>query len=119
MLREDGMAVRETRFWTYNQNNSGGSFDHDAKRGIGYCVAVEAHDAAHADQRAEQIGLYFDGCESGMDCECCGDRWYSAYGEGSEAPENYGKPMAGGWGIPSYVHYLDGRVEERGEQVSA
>ena len=28
---------------------------------------------------AEDIGLYFDGVEQGMDCSCCGDRWYRAW----------------------------------------
>lgn len=85
----------QTKFFTFIQNNSGGSFDHDAKAGIGYRVAIEAVDATHAKARASQIGLYFNGCDSGRDCSCCGE------------------PLKGGWGIPSYVHYLDGRILAR------
>lgn len=102
-----------TKFFTYNQNNSGGNFHHDKERGIGYAVVVEAHDSIDADNRAENIGIYFDGCASGMDCDCCGDRWCPAYGKGDDEPLRYGKPVTGGWGIPSYIHYLDGRVERR------
>jgi hypothetical protein len=99
-------------FYTFNQNNSGGSFDHDPNAGIGYCVCVEAANETDANQRAEQIGLYFNGCDSGMDCDCCGDRWYEQWREeGDETPTLYGKPLTGGWGLPSYIHYLDGRVE--------
>lgn len=99
-------------FYTYDQNNSGGGFDHYPASGIGFRVVIEAVSAADADRKAEAIGLYFNGCDSGMDCDCCGDRWHPAYGEGSEQPEQYGKPITGGWGIPSYIHYADGRVEE-------
>ncbi len=111
------MAKREvnTKFWTFNQNNSGGSFNHEPDRGIGYRVVVEALDAKDAVARAERIGLYFNGCDSGRDCSCCGDRWsdYMDEDDGTDTPTNgYGSdPVKGGWGIPSYIHYLDGRVE--------
>lgn len=69
-------------------------------------MVIEAHDTIHANARAEEIGLYFDGIEKGWDCECCGDRCYRAYDTCN--PEE----VKGGWGIPSYIHYLDGRVVE-------
>jgi hypothetical protein len=102
-------------FYTFSQNNSGGSFDHDAKAGIGYCVCVEATSPDEAVARAERIGVYFNGCDSGMDCPCCGDRWsdYLGKDDATAEPEKYGSPLTGGWGIPSYVHYLDGRIEAR------
>jgi len=105
----------ETKFFTFDQNNSGGSFDHEPNNGIGYCVCVEAIDYVHANARAEQIGVYFDGCDSGRDCDCCGNRWSRAYeyDNGDSEPTLYDKPLKGGWGIPSYVHYLDGRIEVR------
>lgn len=65
----------ETKWFHYRQNNSGGHFDYDPKEGISVNVYVEARDAKEADFRAEQIGIYFDGIENGMDCDCCGDRW--------------------------------------------
>lgn len=111
------MAV-ETRFFTYVQNNTGGSFDFYPKSGITHYVIVEAVDAAHADQRANAIGLYFNGCDDGRDCSCCGDRWCSAYGNGDEQPMVYDAPAAVYkprfiWidGPEIAVHYLDGRVE--------
>jgi hypothetical protein len=61
-------------FYTFFQNNSGGHF-------IGpHTVIVEANDAAEANEIAEEKGgVYFDGVIRGMDCECCGDRWYRVW----------------------------------------
>lgn len=94
----------ETKFYEYAQNNSGGSFEIDEGRGIGPRVWIEATNSDHANQRAESIGLYWDGVARGMDCACCGDRWTEAWrSEGVEAPEiEYGH---------AYVHHLDGRIE--------
>lgn len=39
-------------------------------------MAIEADSEEEAVQRSEQIGLYFNGVEQGIDCDCCGDRWY-------------------------------------------
>lgn len=113
-----GQQSVSTKFYTFVQNNSGGHFHHEPTSGIGYAVAVEALDVAHAKQRAEAAGVYFDGCSTGRDCACCGDRW-SAYmdeSDGTDSPEMYEAPLRGGWGIPSYVHYLDRRIEARSEQ---
>lgn len=66
----------QNKFFEFNQNNSGGTFITDASRGIGEYVIIEAADAKEANSLAQQKGLYFDGCESGQDCDCCGDRWY-------------------------------------------
>lgn len=63
------------RFFTYRQNNSGGSFVNDANKGISIVVVVEAYDKHHSNLRAQQIGLYFGG---DGDCPCCGDRWSEA-----------------------------------------
>lgn len=49
-------------FYTFAQNNSGGSF-----------------------VIAESIGIYFDGVECDLDCECCGDRW-SRYCDENDEP---------------------------------
>ena len=57
-------------WWQYDQNNSGGSYE-----GPACLVFVEATDAASADAIAQQHGIYFDGCDRGIDCACCGDRW--------------------------------------------
>jgi len=108
----------KTKFFAFRQNNSGGSFRHEPSEGIGLTVWVEAVDAAHANARAEIIGLYFDGCRSGIDCSCCGDRWNKVYSNDSgESPALYGESWREAkdgedatldWGIPSYIHRLNG-----------
>jgi hypothetical protein len=109
-------------FFEYQQNNSGGGFDFDTDEGISVIVIIEAPDADTADFKAQRIGIYFDGIDDGRDCDCCGDRWYSTYGEGHPVPSHYGTPLTeayvtewGKWapeGTPEgYVHYADGRVE--------
>lgn len=106
-------------FYQYRQNNSGGAFDFDKQRGISQHVIVEADTAADADDRAQKIGVYFDGCESGQDCSCCGDRWYEASSyNASEVPAIRGTPLEEATATmnwmeaePSaFVHYADGRV---------
>lgn len=76
-------------WYTFNQNNSGGSFHIDKKTGITVVVIVEADSAEEANDRAENIGLYFDGIG---DCPCCGDRWCSQCDddEGTKEPKIYG-----------------------------
>lgn len=97
-----------TKFYTVTQNNSGGFFDHEPAHGIGYALCVEATNPAHAEQRLQEI---VDNYPASRSCSCCGDRWSWWLEEGSEAPSLYGEPLTGGWGIPSYIHYLDGRIE--------
>ena len=107
-------------FYTYSQNNSGGSFVF--RRGISVFVIVEADSAAEANVRAEQIGLYFGG---EGDCECCGDRWYpySSTAKGDKWPSLHGKRVTTKataetlslfikWakGPEVFIHYKDGRV---------
>ena len=61
------------KFFKYSQNNSGGNFHVDDK--ICHNVIIEAESASEADDIAESLGCYFDGCSTGRDCSCCGDRW--------------------------------------------
>lgn len=103
-------------FFTFSQNNSGGSFEHEPNR-YGFATVIEAETAAQANSKAAELGLYFDGIS---DCPCCGWRWYEADDhDGTSEPKIYGQPLAkaaesdsrfGWWGLPIYVHYLDGRV---------
>lgn len=74
-----------TKFYTYRQNNSGGRFI-----GPALYVIVEANSSNVAMAIAEDHGVYFDGCQTGQDCSCCGDRW-SSWADEHDRPEIYGK----------------------------
>lgn len=99
------------RFYTYDQNNSGGIFHEDDD--VSEFVIIEALNAREANAIAETKGLYFDG--SG-DCPCCGDRWSSSWkgDEGDAEPLVYGTPAKeykSTWmEKPVRIHYLDGTV---------
>lgn len=106
--------MRKTRFFCYNQNNSGGAFSFDEEEGITVNVYVEAEDSDDANDRAEEIGLYFYGCDVGLDCECCGDRWMPAYGEGHTLEEVRNKHPRTKWekeGMEACIHFIDGSKE--------
>lgn len=56
--------------FVYRQNNSAGRF-------IGpKTITVVAETAEQANELAIAQGAYFNGVSKGLDCECCGDRWY-------------------------------------------
>jgi len=106
-----------SKFYTYNQNNSGGKFHFDEVAGITRYVVVEANDYKHADYLAERIGLYFDGYG---DCPCCGERWSTMWdeSEGKLLPMIYDNPVDKATGLrwmeegkEIVVHYLNGRKE--------
>lgn len=107
-----------TKFYTFMQNNSGGSFICDAA-GITGIVIIEARDENHAIERAENIGLYFNGVSDGLDCACCGDRWNTPWDEGTDEPMRYDKPVRGekvdtawmGSKPETAIHHIDGRIE--------
>ena len=63
-------------FFVYQQHNTGGSWVTTAA--LSKWVIIEAEDARQANSTAERIGMVFDGVEKGIDCACCGDRWYPA-----------------------------------------
>lgn len=108
----------ETKFYTYMQNNSGGYWQVDPNKGVAHIVIVEAIDSKDANNRAEKIGLYFDGWN---DCPCCGTRWDSQWGESdaTEIPTVYGQDpseyvndkWAKAFEKEVYVHYFDGQIE--------
>lgn len=104
-----------TKFYTYNQNNSGGCYRVNDK--VAHFVIIQAQSNNVADALAEDIGIYFDGCSTGDDCSCCGDRWTRSYREGTEQPEIYGKPALNFkddfWaGDKVYIYYLDGKIDK-------
>lgn len=102
-------------FYTFSQNNSGGSFTFNAEAGISHYVIIEADDLAEAMGKAEEIGLYFDGAG---DCPCCGNRWYEPW-EVSEKPEIYGEPVTEDWKCnkwmgdnpEAFIHYKNGKIK--------
>lgn len=106
-------------FYHISQNSSGGSFDFDLDRGITHHVVIEASSVEEAISRAESMGLYWDGVQDGVDCPCCGDRWYPPHdGDGEEFPHHHGTPVSEPALLPwmeagreCAVHYLDGRIE--------
>ncbi len=111
----------ETKFYCFNQNNSGGKFVKDKNSGIGEFVIIEATDYRDANSRAETIGIYFD---SKRDCSCCGSRWSEqcADSDGTEVPSIYDNDVTGlvyeekygSYGDPgvSYIHFMDDTVKE-------
>lgn len=108
----------QAKFYMFSQNNSGGAFDFDETAGIAPTVIIEALSYEDANERAEKLGLYFNGVENNIDCECCGDRWYPATAsDGDAVPSFYGTPLdqaeRPGRGKSSHmeacVHLMDGQ----------
>jgi len=67
------------KFYMFDQNNSGGHFIVNDE--VCHRVIIEADNKNEAIKKAEELGIYFNGCEEGIDCSCCGDRWYEPYDE--------------------------------------
>lgn len=104
-------------FYTFCQNNSGGYIHYDHDAGISEYVIVEAPDQQTACDRAVvEIGLYFNGCDLELDCECCGDRWYNSP-TGTDRPEIYREPPSERHGAV-YLHTLDGEFRNIGRPVN-
>lgn len=106
-------------FYTFEQNNSGGHFV--LTDDLTHFVIVEAKSEEEACEKLIALGAYFDGCEAGMDCRCCGDRWYPSCTERDtpmvkgQLPDQYGK---GEWemlwmepGREIVIHYENGKKE--------
>ena len=113
--------TNETRFFTFGQNNSGGVFN--LTDDVTHWVIIEAGEATEANAKLEHLGGYFNGCESGRDCDCCGDRWSAQWEEDAGEPEPliYGQTPAEYIADTSFlwmpegkevvIHYADGRKE--------
>jgi hypothetical protein len=61
--------------YVFRQNNSGGRFREDDVLAVN--MVIEANSEEQAMRRGGQLGIYFDGVRKGIDCDCCGDRWYT------------------------------------------
>ena len=49
-------------------------------RNKAYDVWVLAESEDEADELVQKYaGVYFQGIEKGLDCECCGNRWYRGF----------------------------------------
>lgn len=74
--------VPENKFYLYEQNNSEGVFQVD--HGVDINVIIEANNIYMANKIAKRHGVYFNGVDKNIDCDCCGDRW-------SDSPQAYDK----------------------------
>lgn len=96
----------KTKFYTFQQNNSGGS--HHIDSDVDSTVIIEAINATEANRKAQDIGIYFDGCYNGRDCSCCGDRWYEVDDcDGTDEPLWYSTPIREAK-VPCILYKYDG-----------
>ena len=99
-------------FFGFTQNNSGGWFEVDDSAGIGPEVWIESNNLDHAIRRALEIGLYFDGLQTGRDCSCCGARWSKPWEEDeSEDLPHIDPKYDFNWHDTDYIHTLDGTIK--------
>jgi len=73
MTQEKTLKMEKTKFYKFDQNNTGGSFVVNKK--LTHNVIVEAKSIKEATQIGKRMGIYFNGCDDDIDCPCCGDRW--------------------------------------------
>ena len=88
--------------YSFNQNNSGGYYTEPAK----HVIVKDARDEKHAAEIALDAGVYFDGVADGLDCDCCGDRWYPMahkYDHINEAIADASYSLCTGDRIPQWV----------------
>ncbi len=98
--------------YVFHQNNSGGYFTEPAKN----IIVKDASDSEQATEIALKAGMYFDGIMAGVDCECCGDRWYPMAEEFDTADDAiaYANKLDLGLdaNIPNYIIVDDLDVED-------
>lgn len=61
-------------FYLITQNNSYGVFEVNEK--LCHRLIIETNSEEEALDKAEELGCYYNGVSKGIDCSCCGDRWY-------------------------------------------
>lgn len=103
-----------TKFYHFRQNNTGGFFEKSEKDGISESVIIEALNANHANDRAEEIGLFFDCCK---DEDYEDDRWIRTQEiEGYDEPCINGKPLENikksDYINSCFIHYLDSKFKK-------
>lgn len=98
----------KTFYFRYRQNNSGGEFLENKPRGIGPLLWIEATDVKKSVCKAEEMGLYFNGVERGVDCPCCGDRWtIPLIGKDEVIQGKYDSIIT----ETVFIHRLDGEID--------
>ena len=65
-------------FFLLRQNNSYGVYE-DIDQFSAVYLAIETDREYDAIDIAIDNGVYFRGVERGIDCPCCGDRWYNYF----------------------------------------
>lgn len=111
------LGAGDVRYYDFSQNNSGGRWK--VSEDYAENTIIAARCVREANDRAEELGIYFDGCTKELDCDCCGDRWCSQWTESEDVePLIYGKQpkdylIEDGFSLRSkvIVHHGDGRRE--------
>lgn len=113
----------ELKWYEFSQNNSGGDFEVTTE--LCHRLFIEARNDVEALAKGLEMGVYLNGVRGGIDCGCCGDRWYEP--NKVELPLKYSesltfneiKPYAQyladkyGWTTPdARIYYADGKVVE-------
>lgn len=105
----------KSKFWNFNQNNSGGYFVEDLENGVCEEIIVEANTKEDAWTKLQSIG---DKVDRFWDyCGCCGERWSSwlSDDDGNSIPMIYDTPVenaeAGMFRTKCFVHYMDGKIQ--------
>jgi hypothetical protein len=102
-------GVQRLLWFTFGQNNSGGSFVVDDN--VCEVVCIQAVCAADAVAKAETF------CDNSDSCECCGDRWsfYVEDSDGCAVPSVWGEPIETTaptrFRRKAKLHYIDGMIE--------
>lgn len=93
-------------FYTFIQNNPGGTFTRT--KDLNNIVIIESSSFREAIDIAESKGVYFNGCNLGIDCDCCGDRWSVPYmEEGTNVPTYYSQPLSDEDRKYCVIHYKE------------
>lgn len=118
--------MKVASWYEFDQDNSGGYFVENDK--VTHRVFIQALSLEDCITKAEALGIYFNGCDSGRDCDCCGDRWYKPYSElkfpidwskgiSFNNIEEYAQYLADKYAwynikVEAYLYYLDGTKKE-------
>lgn len=103
------------KFYTFNQNNSGGYYVNDKDAGVCEYVIIEANNPEEACEIFQNIG---DSVVSFWNsCPCCGVRWcnYMDESDGKDTPMIFGKDVnylkKEMFQEECYIHYLNGIIK--------